>query len=305
MSRFSVWWQAARPWSFTVSVIPPILGGIIAALENPGLQFKWFHFVLTLIGCVSSHAGANMLSDYYDFKVRVDREGTYGGSGVLVGNVLTPAKVFWGSMTAYFIAGAIGVYLILATPKGLFLLWLILIGGILGVFYTARPFAFKYHALGDLGVFVSFGSAMTLGAYFVQAHHFSWAPVLYALPVALLVDAILHSNNLRDIENDSAVGIKTVAIAIGEQGAKRMYYALVLGAYVVTIALVGLAGMPLLSLITLLSFPLALKLVKIVSQKDKVPEKQFIMIDAATAQLHSAFGLLLIVSLLIHYLAFA
>ncbi len=305
MASVSQWWRAFRPWSFTVSVIPPILGGIIAAIENPGLNFGWLHFLLTLVGCVSAHAGANMLSDYYDFKVRVDREGTFGGSGVLVEKVFQPREILLASMTAYALAAIIGMYLILATPNGLFLLWLMLIGSILGIFYTAKPFAFKYHALGDIGVFLSFGSAMTLGSYYVQAQHFSWAPVLYAIPVAFLVDAILHSNNLRDIQNDSAVGITTVAIALGEKAAKTMYYALVLGAYATTVLLVALAGLPLLSLITLISLPLALKLVKLVREKDKVPEKQFIMIDAATAQLHSAFSVLLIVSLLIQYFAFA
>ena len=305
MASVKQWWRAVRPWAFTVSVIPPILGGIIAAIENPGMQFNWLHFLLTLVGCMSAHAGANMLSDYYDFKVRVDREGTFGGSGVLVDKIFQPREIFLASMLAYLLAGGIGLYIILATPNGLFLLWLILIGGILGIFYTAKPFAFKYHALGDIGVFVSFGSAMTLGSYYVQAQHFSWAPVLYALPVAMLVDAILHSNNLRDIQNDSAVGITTVAIALGEKGAKNMYYTLVLGAYATTVILVALANLPLLSLITLLSLPLALKLVKLVREKEQIPEKQFIMIDAATAQLHSAFSMLLIVSLLIQYLAFA
>ncbi len=305
MASVKQWWRAVRPWAFTVSVIPPILGGIIAAIENPGMQFNWLHFLLTLVGCMSAHAGANMLSDYYDFKVRVDREGTFGGSGVLVDKIFQPREIFLASMLAYLLAGGIGLYIILATPNGLFLLWLILIGGILGIFYTAKPFAFKYHALGDIGVFVSFGSAMTLGSYYVQAQHFSWAPVLYALPVAMLVDAILHSNNLRDIQNDSAVGITTVAIALGEKGAKNMYYTLVLGAYASTVILVALANLPLLSLITLLSLPLALKLVKLVREKEQIPEKQFIMIDAATAQLHSAFSMLLIVSLLIQYFAFA
>ena len=305
MASVKQWWRAVRPWAFTVSVIPPILGGIIAAIENPGMQFNWLHFLLTLVGCMSAHAAANMLSDYYDFKVRVDREGTFGGSGVLVDKIFQPREIFLASMLAYLLAGGIGLYIILATPNGLFLLWLILIGGILGIFYTAKPFAFKYHALGDIGVFVSFGSAMTLGSYYVQAQHFSWAPVLYALPVAMLVDAILHSNNLRDIQNDSAVGITTVAIALGEKAAKNMYYTLVLGAYASTVILVALANLPLLSLITLLSLPLALKLVKLVREKEQIPEKQFIMIDAATAQLHSAFSMLLIVSLLIQYFAFA
>ncbi len=302
MSSVSLWWRAVRPFSFTVSLIPPILGAIIAILENPDLNFLWIHFLLTLFGCMIAHAGANLLSDFFDYKTHVDRHGTFGSSGVLVEEKMKPFEILLGGWFALAIAAAIGLYLVLTTPNGSFLLWLILIGGVFAVFYTADPIAFKYRALGDLAVFVSFGPAMVLGAYFVQAHRFSWTPVLYALPIALLVDAILHSNNLRDIENDSMVKIRTVPIIIGENASKLIYYALVFGAYVLTVILIALADLPMTSFIIFLSLPLAIKLVKMVRQKDQDPIQNFAMVDAATAQLHLAFGILTIIALLAHYL---
>jgi 1,4-dihydroxy-2-naphthoate octaprenyltransferase len=304
MARLSNWWQAARPFSFTVSVIPPLLGSLIAVMEHPSLSFNTVHFILVLFGCVLAHAGANMLSDYFDYRKRVDREGTFGSSGVLVGGLLSPSQILRGAIVAYAVAAAIGLYLIQSIPNGTGLVWLILVGAILGIFYTAGPIAFKYRALGDLAVFISFGSAMTLGAYYVQAHQFSWAPVLYALPLALLVDAVLHSNNLRDIENDKKVDIKTLPIIVGEEASKIIYYALIFGAYVLTAVLVVLTDMPVLTLVTLLSLPLAIKLAKLVSNKTNSDPNQFAMIDAATAQLHSAFGILLLVSLAVHHFIF-
>lgn len=302
MSSIALWWRAVRPFSFTVSVIPPILGAVLAVLGNPGLEINWFRLILTLIGCMTAHAGANLLSDYYDYKVHVDREDTFGSSGLLVGKIMQPKQIFKGGVIVISVALGIGLYLVSVTPNGLFLLGLIFIGGILGVFYTAQPFAFKYRALGDIAVFISFGSAMVLGAYYVQVHRFSWAPVLYALPIALLVDAILHSNNLRDIESDEVVHIKTIPILIGEKASKWVYYGLIFGAYVLILILIVWAGLPMLSLLTFLSLPLAIKLVKMVRDKEKMPEKQFAMIDAATAQFHLTFGVLMIISLIIHLL---
>ncbi len=302
MSSIALWWRAVRPFSFTVSVIPPILGAVLAVLGNPGLEINWFRLILTLIGCMTAHAGANLFSDYYDYKVHVDREDTFGSSGLLVGKIMQPKQIFKGGVIVISVALGIGLYLVSVTPNGLFLLGLIFIGGILGVFYTAQPFAFKYRALGDIAVFISFGSAMVLGAYYVQVHRFSWAPVLYALPIALLVDAILHSNNLRDIESDEAVHIKTIPILIGEKASKWVYYGLIFGAYVLILILIVWAGLPMLSLLTFLSLPLAIKLVKMVRDKEKMPEKQFAMIDAATAQFHLTFGVLMIISLIIHLL---
>jgi 1,4-dihydroxy-2-naphthoate octaprenyltransferase len=277
------------------------MGAILALIENPALKFDVIHFILTLIGCMVAHAGANLLSDYYDFRTRVDREGTFGSSGLLVDKIMEPSQILKGGWTALFIAGAIGVYLVIATPGGSFLIWLILIGGIFGVFYTAGPIEFKYRAFGDVAVFVSFGPAMVLGAYFVQAHRFSWSPVLYAIPIALLVDAVLHSNNLRDIESDRQVNIKTIPILIGERHAKAMYYGLVYGAYAVTLILIPFARLSPFVLLTFLSLPLAVKLTSLVQRKGALPPEQFAMIDAATAQLHLTFGLLTITALLLHY----
>lgn len=301
MSQIALWWRAARPFAFTVSLIPPILGGLIALVENPGLQFSLFRFILAGIGCMTAHAGANILSDYYDFKTRVDREGTFGSSGLLVPGIMSPNQMLRGGWIALALAGIIGAYLVLATPGGAFLALLILIGGVLGIFYTAKPFEFKYHALGDLAVFIAFGPAMVLGAYFVQAHHFSWKPVLYSIPIGLLVDAILHSNNLRDIVNDRVVKIKTIPILIGENWAKIMYQALVFGAYLLTLLLVVAGGLTAFTLLVFVSLPLAVKVANMVRHKESVPVEKFALVDAATAQVHLAFGLLMVIGLALRY----
>ena len=298
MAQIATYLRATRPWSFTVSAIPPILGLLIAIIDAPDLTINWLHFVLTLLGCILSHSGANTLSDYFDYKARVDREGTYGSSGVLVSKQMTPAEMLRWASLLYMMAGIIGLYLVLHAANAALLVWLIVAGFVLGAFYTMAPFNLKYNALGDVGVFLAFGSLMTLGSYAVQTGLFSWNPVLYALPMALLVDAVLHGNNLRDIPFDSAVGIKTVPILIGERNAQRMYYTLVLGAYIGIPLLILFAGLTWLSLITFISFPVALRLIRMVRDKAKLPIDQFAGIDGATAQLHMMFGVLLILALL-------
>ena len=300
MSAIALWWQAVRPFAFTVSVIPPLLGGVIALVDNPGLKLDLLRLTLTGIGCMTAHAGANLLSDYYDYKARVDREGTFGSSGLLVAGAMQPRQILRGGWVALVIAGLIGAYLVYVTPGGIFLVGLVVIGGGFGVFYTAGPIEFKYRALGDIAVFLSFGPAMVLGAYYVQAHRFSWLPVFYAVPIGLLVNAILHSNNLRDIADDRAVNIKTVPILIGESRAKTMYYALVFGAYGTTLLLIAFARLTVFSLMVFISLPLAVKVTKMLRHKDDLPAMEFAMIDAATAQLHLAFGLLTVISLAVH-----
>ncbi|MCX5784766.1 MAG: prenyltransferase [Elusimicrobia bacterium] len=299
MKNIKIWLRATRPWSFTVSIVPPVLGSIIALNENTGLSFNWTCFFLTLTGCVATHAGANAFSDYFDYKKGVDRPGTYGSSGVLVENLLTPKQLLLVPAAGFSIAAAAGLYLMATLPNGTALVWLVLFGAFLGFFYTTPPFVIKYHALSEIAVFLAFGPLMTLGAYFTQAGAYSWKPFFYSFPVALIVAAIVHSNNLRDIKTDSVTGIKTVAIILKDTGAKRMYYFLLAAAYTTTLLFVIFAGLTWLSLITFLSLPLAVKLIKTVKNKEAAGEKDFASIDAMTAQLHSAFSLLFIIALII------
>jgi 1,4-dihydroxy-2-naphthoate polyprenyltransferase len=299
-----LWWRAARPWSFTVSLIPPLLGALLAVQETPGLRLNPLHLLLTLLGCVLAHAGANMISDYHDFRNRVDREGTFGSSGsrVLLDGRMAPAVLRNGAWACFGAAAAIGLYFVLILPHGFVLLLPVAVGGLLALFYTAWPIALKYLALGDLAVFVAFGPAMSWGAWFVHTRRFSWLPILYALPIAFLVDAVLHSNNLRDIATDRAVKIHTVAILLGERRAQAMYHALLVSAYLSLLLLVPLAGMPAPALLAFLSLPLAWAAARKVAAKATLPPERFALIDAQTGQLHSAFSLLMLAGLALHLL---
>ncbi|HCE98326.1 MAG: 1,4-dihydroxy-2-naphthoate octaprenyltransferase [Elusimicrobia bacterium GWC2_51_8] len=298
MKNIRIWLRAARPWSFTVSIVPPVLGSIIALNENPGLSLNWSHFLLTLTGCVAAHASANVFSDYFDYKNGIDKPGNYGSSSVMVDKLLTPEQLLIIPAAGFSVAAAAGIYLMTTIPNGTSLAWLVCTGAFLGFFYTTPPFAIKYRALGDIAVFLAFGPLMTLGAYFVQAGAYSWKPFLYAIPAALLVSAILHGNNLRDIKADSTTGIKTVAMMLKDSGAKKMYYLLLSGAYAATVLLTVFAGLTWISLITFISLPMAVKLIKIVKNKEAVGAESFAAIDAMTARLHSAFSLLFIIALL-------
>jgi 1,4-dihydroxy-2-naphthoate octaprenyltransferase len=90
-----------------------------------------------------------------------------------------------------------------------------------------------------------------------------------------------------------------VPILIGEKWAKLMYQALVFGAYLVTLLLVLSGGLTAFALLVFLSLPLAVKVVNMVRHKENVPTERFAMIDAATAQVHLAFGLLTVIGLVI------
>ena len=89
-------------------------------------------------------------------------------------------------------------------------------------FFT--PFL-KSRALGDLAVFLNFGILGSLGAWVVQTRSFSWLPVVWTVPMSMLVVAILHANNWRDSISDSGRKV-TTALRCWGTGALSSYYGL-------------------------------------------------------------------------------
>lgn len=288
MTSAKLWLRASRPFSFTASVTPALLGSALGWYMG---YFNGLYFLAALFGALLLHAGANLVSDYYDYKRHVDREGTLGGSGVLVEGLVPPRSVFWGGLIAFAIATLIGVYLI--AVRGLPILILGLIGMLGGFFYTADPVEYKYKALGDVGIFLLFGPLMVLGAFYVQTGYFSWLPVWVSLPIALLVTGILHANNFRDIRNDAVAGIKTFAMILGEKASIALYKTLVVLAYLITIGLAIASVIPLWSFIVLLSLPAAIKVFQAIQGKEIKGQNMVAMADVLTAQLHMQFGILL------------
>lgn len=64
------WREAVRLPFFTASVVPVILGAVIAG-ERAGV-FHWGYFILTFIAGVALHAGTNLGNDYFNPVSRTD-----------------------------------------------------------------------------------------------------------------------------------------------------------------------------------------------------------------------------------------
>lgn len=59
--------------------------------------------------------------------------------------------------------------------------------------------------------------------------------LLYAIPLALNAEAILHSNNTRDIEDDRKAGCLTIAVLIGHSASHVLFALLLFVPYILFI----------------------------------------------------------------------
>jgi len=307
---FKLFMMTIRAFAFPASVIPILYGSMISVVMNrntPGFHFDFLVFFLTLIGAMCIHVTTNVVNDIYDYDKGLDKEDKeigipHGGSLVLSRGLVSNAQLKLIAFLSAIIALAIGFFLYVHTGYNKVILGLIIFGFLSAIYYTAAPFSLKYKALGDIQVFLSFGTGMTLGAYLVQTHTFSWIPVILSIPFGLLIDAILHSNNIRDINFDGKFGVKTLPILIGEQLSKYFYYFLILSAYASIIFFVAFGIIPWPALLNLITLPTALKLIRMLKDipKDNIARWELgTKHNIMTAQFNMQFGLTLVAGLII------
>ncbi|MCI0855199.1 MAG: 1,4-dihydroxy-2-naphthoate polyprenyltransferase [Chloroflexi bacterium] len=286
------WITAIRPPTLPAAVVPVLAG--TAAASGIEDSFRLAVFIATLAAAVLIQIGTNFANDVFDFEHGADTADRLGPPRVTQLGLISPERVRLGTVVAFGGAAAIGVYLIFVGG------WPILVIGLLsivaGIAYTGGPWPLGYHGLGDVAVFAFFGMTAVIGTYYLQADTVSATVVVAAVPVGLLVTAILVVNNLRDLETDQRAGKRTLAVRIGEQATRLQYAALVLGPYLL-VPMLWVMDAGAWVLLPYLSLPIALMLVRAVLSGTSGRSLNDVL--KRTALLHFAFGALLALGLLL------
>ena len=282
------WWDAIRPWSYTAAIVPVLLGAAVAAHE---VTINWLLLVLALVGSIAIQGGTNLMNDYYDYKKGTDTPAVKGTGGALLRGDMTPEQIFRAGIIAFALGSAIGLYLVYTT--GPFIFWLGLCSVAVGYFYTAGPFALAYVGLGELAVFIFMGPVMVLGSYYLQQPVIALPVIWAALPVSFVVAAILHANNLRDIDTDIINHKRTLATMLGRSGARIEFYVLVGGAFVSVLVLIALGLAPWPTLISFAMAPLAWRLMR--TAATEVTAEKLHPVLRGSAVLHMRFGMLYVI----------
>ncbi len=286
------WILTTRPWSFPASAMPVLatFAYMTWVCSLYGMSIDWVSGVLAIVGIVFFHASGNMLSDVRDYKKGVDK----GLSHMpLVNGSFTTKEYMRLSLTLFVLGCAIGFYIMSRCG------WPLLYAAVYGAFFTLTYATFKYFALGDVVIFLSYAVIPILGTTYATISEYYYPALVLALPIGLITVAILHVNNTRDIESDRAAGIRTFAMIIGLKASVQLYAFEVLFPFVAVIATIMCGWLPWYSVIVLFALPKAWKCARVVLDSPKKGMETLVMHDAATSQLQLMFSLLLAVSLFV------
>lgn len=290
IGKYNRWLLVAHPWAFPASASPALIAFSYAFYmfkTGAVTDINWTLGILAVIGAVIFHASGNLISEYHDYVSGVDKLEKTGPVRLIVLGVFKPKTVLIYGYTVLFVGILLGIYLLMKT--GLPLLYI----GIVGIISSTLYYKFKYNALSDLIIFICYGLAIALGVVYVMTGELIWSTLLISTPVGLLIVAILHANNVRDMLQDKEAGIKTQAMKLGLEGSQIAYQTLQLVPYMLIAMVVLFRLLHPLAFLVLLSFPIALKNIKLMKTATMSDLGIIRFLDTHTAQQVMLFSLLL------------
>jgi 1,4-dihydroxy-2-naphthoate octaprenyltransferase len=250
-------------------------------------------FLAMLFSCLWIQIATNLFNEYYDFKRGLDTEDSVGIGGAIVRHGMKPKTVLNLALISYGIALILGVYICANSSWWLALVGLV--GMAIGYLYTGGPLPIAYTPFGELFSGLCMGAMFVLISFFIQTNTVTSESIFVSLPIAILVGAINLSNNIRDIEEDTKGGRRTLAILLGSKNAIRFLAALFGIAYIWTVALVVFFDISPWIFLVFLSAPKPIQAVQAFVRGELIAMK-------ATAQTNTFFGFTLSIGLLIGYL---
>ncbi len=286
MTRLEAWKIAARPHTLPAAVVPVLVGSGLAAGEN---AFRWDAFLWALLGALAIQVAANFANDASDARRGVDTEDRIGPPRMVALGVISSRDMWIATWASIAVAAVAGVALtVIAGP------WILIIGvasviAMLG--YVGGPAPYGYRGLGEIFVFVFFGLVATVGSRYIHDMTTPLASWLLAMPIGMLVTAILVANNYRDIETDAKTGKRTLAVALGRDRTRRLFMILVYGAFPLIVGFAVAGWTPLPTAFAGFLIPFAAVPVRIINRK--VSGTALVRALKLTARLHLVTGLVL------------
>jgi len=245
--------KAMRLFSLTLALGATSMG-IIAAWKAGYLvlsdRLDLLFVILITIAGLAVQCGANLINDFFEGSFKYHEPGTPVIKFLRRERTYFDIWIFLLGLMMLGISGLIGLFLVWKTD------WIMLAIGLAGVIgsyaYTGEPFVYKTRGLGVPLSFLLMGPLMVLGAWYPFSMNLSWYPVVFGLPLSLLVPAMMISNEMRDFNRDISLDMGTLSNRIGSRASKLLYVVCIAGLFLLTI-IYSLSGIyPLICLGTLI-----------------------------------------------------
>jgi 1,4-dihydroxy-2-naphthoate octaprenyltransferase len=285
-------WNLFRPHTLTASFIPVLIGSALAWRATGHL-----HAMLLLAMLVAStliQAATNMFNEYFDYVRGLDTVDSVGIAGAITQDGVRPKTILRIAVVSLVLATLLGVYICALSSW-----WVAAIGVLsmlIGYLYTGGPYPIAATPFGEIFAGGFMGSGIVLLSSFIQQKFVNGFDVLVSVPSAILIGAILTSNNIRDLEGDKINGRRTLAILLGHDRAVQFLACALAAANLWIVALVAGGTLFPWTLLVLVSLVPSIDAIRVFRAGGSPAEMMLGM--KRVAQINTIFGILLLIGLL-------
>jgi 1,4-dihydroxy-2-naphthoate octaprenyltransferase len=257
----SRWLIATRSAVLVMTFTSAAFAGLLALKAG---SFDLVLWLLVTLGLLLAHATNNLINDLTDSYKGVDKDNyfrnQYGPQPLEAGLLSVRQLLVYIAVTGLLALG-IGAWLVATQGQGV--LWLLGAGALFVLFYT---FPLKYIGLGEPSVLLVWGPLMVGGGYYVITGEWStnvaWASIAYALGPT----AVLFGKHIDKLKEDSAKGIRTLPVLLGEAASRWSVIGMLVAQLGVVVWLVATGYFTPAMLLALLAAPSLRRVYQVYSQ---------------------------------------
>ncbi len=214
------WILAARPKTLPAAIVP-VWAGCVLSWKLQGSWSPWLA-CCTLMSAVCIQIATNFFNDGIDAAKGADTAKRQGPTRVTATGLISRRAVFAAATIFLVIALALGVVLYEAAG------WPIIAIGLPSLYlaygYTGGPFPLAYRGMGELFVVAFFGIIAVGGTVLIQTGEWREEAMLLGFQIGLLSAVLISINNLRDRAEDATTGKNTMAVRLGDRGARFLIW---------------------------------------------------------------------------------
>ena len=204
--------RVARPQFLIAGLTLFIFGACWAVLL--GAPFSLSRTLFGYLVLLPAQLSVSYSNDYFDVDVDKYDKHTFfsGGSGILVDHqeLRKPAK--WTAVILILISLALGIVFQIVYSFPIWFICFVILGNLLGWFYSAPPLRFAYRGLGELSMILSIGLMIPGYGYLASSGHMNLDGLLFSTPLMLYGLAFILTVEIPDMESDR-LGSKRTWIA--------------------------------------------------------------------------------------------
>lgn len=272
--------ECSRVFALPTTIFSWLIIFVYSFIDSGNVRYG----LLTLVGLIFVHLGANLVDDFFDYKslikqVGFDKQEYLKNSQktkcrYLINGMMKESDIIVLAILYFVVAALCGLFLFIKCGIGV--LYFSLVGALIAILY---PFLSRI-CLSEFAIAIAYGPALFGGVYYVMTGAYSFEVFLLCLPTTIMTVVLLYIHTVMDYEFDTNEGKYTIANLFDSQ-----LESLVVLKYLLILAYISLVFLCVFDIldwqvfIVFLTIPLALDLYKSLSDftcnSDIEPDKKW------------------------------